>query len=468
MLLASVRAAPRSLGEIRKKVIRMSTVIKRTYTSSPSSPVLTVTPLHCLYDEPVSIQASGLQPGKAYTLGCDVTDSKGVPFWARVNYFAAADGTIDTALQPAIGGHYSGVQPMGLMANTRLAPTADLPPHIRNYRFSLQDVTKSLSYQLSLYEGGYALHMALAGMEVDAASSVAHTRSLVGPGVCRLPVRHGRVRGVLYLPPGPGPHPGVIDMFGASGGIREYRAALLASRGFAALALPFYKYEDLRPDMSELDMAYFREAVEFLCGREEVDSSGGVGALGASKAGDIALNMALNIPQVTAVVTLNGCISNVETKFELENGKVIPPLMFTLEKVRMLNSGVMDVYEVLNDPLEHPDTVLPVQDLNASVLCVVGEDDRNWKSGKYADLMLERVRGTPAEGLVEVVRYPGAGHLIEPPFGTFCEMAHHQAARTSVLYGGEESAHCAAQVDSWKRILAFFNEKLRSIATARS
>ena len=57
---------------------------------------------------------------------------------------------------------------------------------------------------------------------------------------------------VLFLCLGEGPFQGVIDMFGGSGGLIEFRAALLASRGFAALALAYFNYKDL-PDITFLD-----------------------------------------------------------------------------------------------------------------------------------------------------------------------------------------------------------------------
>lgn len=38
---------------------------------------------------------------------------------------------------------------------------------------------------------------------------------------------------------GPGPFPGVLDLWGGGGKLVEYRAALLASHGFAAMALDY-------------------------------------------------------------------------------------------------------------------------------------------------------------------------------------------------------------------------------------
>ena len=46
-------------------------------------------------------------------------------------------------------------------------------------------------------------------------------------------------------------------MFGSTGGIVEFRAALLASRGFAVLALPFFLYEDLPKSTWDIDFEYF-------------------------------------------------------------------------------------------------------------------------------------------------------------------------------------------------------------------
>lgn len=52
-------------------------------------------------------------------------------------------------------------------------------------------------------------------------------------------------------------------MFGDRG-LNESQASLLACRGFAALALPFFGYEDLPPIMKDLNLDYFEEAAKFL------------------------------------------------------------------------------------------------------------------------------------------------------------------------------------------------------------
>ena len=54
---------------------------------------------------------------------------------------------------------------------------------------------------------------------------------------------------------GKGPFPGLIDLFGTAGGLNDFRAALLASRGFAAFSLAFFGYEDL-PKALNFDLEY--------------------------------------------------------------------------------------------------------------------------------------------------------------------------------------------------------------------
>ena len=67
-------------------------------------------------------------------------------------------------------------------------------------------------------------------------------------------MRFSLIRVPLF--PGDGPFPGVIDMFGGGGGLIEFRSALLASRGFAAFALPYFAHDDL-PRSLEFNLEYF-------------------------------------------------------------------------------------------------------------------------------------------------------------------------------------------------------------------
>ncbi|OWK09899.1 hypothetical protein Celaphus_00006009, partial [Cervus elaphus hippelaphus] len=62
----------------------------------------------------------------------------------------------------------------------------------------------------------------------------------------------------------PAPFPGIVDISAAGGGLLEYRASLLAGKGFAVMALAYYNYEDLPKSLENFHLEYFEEAVNYL------------------------------------------------------------------------------------------------------------------------------------------------------------------------------------------------------------
>lgn len=79
-----------------------------------------------------------------------------------------------------------------------------------------------MQVKISVCEG----HLTLEEQEAQGTSltSTLLLRHLMSPGMRRVPVRHGKVRGALFMPPGPGPFPAVVDIYGGFGGLREARA----------------------------------------------------------------------------------------------------------------------------------------------------------------------------------------------------------------------------------------------------
>ena len=58
----------------------------------------------------------------------------------------------------------------------------------------------------------------------QALSSVKLERYYATPDIRRIEVNVGNVRGIMFLPPGEGPFPAVIDLWGGMGGLVEFRA----------------------------------------------------------------------------------------------------------------------------------------------------------------------------------------------------------------------------------------------------
>ena len=95
-------------------------------------------------------------------------------------------------------------------------------------------------------------------------------------------------------------------MLGGAGGLWEFKASLLASHGFAALALAYVAYEDLPEFPPEyLDLEYFEEAANWLSNHPAVLAHG-IGIHSICYGSWIALLMAsLNMDAINSVVAIS-------------------------------------------------------------------------------------------------------------------------------------------------------------------
>nr|CAI9710249.1 unnamed protein product [Rangifer tarandus platyrhynchus] len=257
----------------------------------------------------------------------------------------------------------------------------------------------------------------------------------------------------------PGPFPGIVDILGAGGGLLEYRASLLAGKGFAVMALAYYNYEDLPKSLENLHLEYFEEAVNYLLNHPQVKGPG-VGLLGISKGGELCLSMASFLKGITAAVIINGSVVSVCGTLQYK-GEILPPVGFNQNRIKMTKDGFGDIVEVLNSPLEGPDqkSFIPVERAECPFLFLVGQDDHNWKSEFYANEASKRLQAH-GKAKPQVICYPGTGHYIEPPYFPLCPASLHSIVRTPVIWGGEPRAHARAQVDAWQQLQTFFHKHL--------
>ncbi|XP_051004910.1 acyl-coenzyme A thioesterase 3 isoform X5 [Acomys russatus] len=414
-------------------------------TQNRMAPTMILEPANgCLCDQPVHISVRGLAPEQPVTLRAALHDEKGALFSAHARYRADAHGELDLARAPALGGSFAGLEPMGLL----WAMEPDRP----FWRLVKRDVQTPFVVELEVLEG----HEPEGGRQL---AKAVHERHFMAPGVRRVPVREGRVRATLFLPPGTGPFPGIIDLFGTGGGLLEYRASLLAGKGFAVMALAYYNYDGLPKTMDILHLEYFEEAVNYLLRHPQVKGSG-VGVLGISKGGELGLAMASFLKTITAAVIINGSISSVGGTLHYKDETVLPVGM-NKNRVKRTKDGLKDVVDALNNPLEGPDrkSLIPVERSDTTFLFLVGQDDHNWRSEFYAREASKRLQAHGKEK-PQVICYPDTGHYIEPPYFPLCKASLHSLVGGPVIWGGQPRPHAMAQVDAWQQLQMFFRKHL--------
>ncbi len=98
-----------------------------------------------------------------------------------------------------------------------------------------------------------------------------------------------------------GPYPAVVVLGGSEGGLPLRNAAWLASHGYAALALAYFRYDNLPQRLEAIPLEYFGQALSWMASRPEIDANH-IGVMGVSRGGELALQLGSMYPQIKAVV----------------------------------------------------------------------------------------------------------------------------------------------------------------------
>lgn len=136
----------------------------------------------CFFDEAVQIKLSGLPPGQHVELRSKHQDDKGVVFKATATYQADERGEVDLSRQPSTGGSYTGVEPMGLFWS--------MLPESPHKKLLKRDASSPVLIHIEAHRDGQIL------------TQHTNERRFMADGVQRVPVRDGRLRGTLFIPPG--------------------------------------------------------------------------------------------------------------------------------------------------------------------------------------------------------------------------------------------------------------------------
>ena len=232
-----------------------------------------------LVDQPAGLRVTGLEPSQRVAMHAAWTLA-GIPMRSTAEYVADGLGVVDPATNPSLGGTYVGLDPFGLWWSAR--PRKGEPPRPAG----LDDVPTTI---------------AVRGAGAELASGHVNRR-WAAAGVEAVEVRDDGLVGLLCLPAGAGPFPGVVVVGGSMGGLAgaDTRAALLASRGIAALAVAYFGVEGRPPGLVEIPLEYLRQACIWLRAHRRV-VPGRVGVFGSSRGAELALLLGA-FPEVGCVV----------------------------------------------------------------------------------------------------------------------------------------------------------------------
>ncbi|WP_413737169.1 acyl-CoA thioester hydrolase/BAAT C-terminal domain-containing protein [Sodalis sp. RH21] len=428
---------------------------------------LAVTPSVAPVDQPRQIRVAGLQPGALVEINAESHTADGAAWRSHARFAAADDGSVDLLRDAPLAGDYQGIDGQGLLWSQRqVAPPAGAADPA-----ALAPITVQIRASVRAADG------------VEETAEAPLVQQLLADGVTYRRIEEDGVVGGLYTPAGPGPHPAVIYLNGSGGGINHQRAALLASHGYAALALGYFAAPGLPAYISATPLEYFANALDWV--RRRLQPRHGFVALsGQSRGGELSLLLAATFPdRVSAVIAYvpSAVTHGVLLAGRPGESRFAPCWTYRGNPVPTVwrNNELPDVWRrVDTSPEPRRQAVvfaraqenaaavaaarIPVENMRCPVLLISGGDDGFWPSTDYCRWIKRQLEDRGYEYSVGHLDYPLAGHGIATPYvpATLINKPHAVSGITMAA-GGTPAANAYAAADSWRRSLAFLDKIIR-------
>ena len=427
---------------------------------------LTIAPADDLIDVSRRIVVAGVAPGQTVELTA-VTVRAGVAWQSQATFTADASGVIDLTRDAPISGSYEGVAAMGLI-------WSQVPVNSASREAFNQPVTAPLSTRISARV-----------QDTDITAEL--VQRLAAAGVTRRDVREDGLVGTLYLPPGPGPHPAVMILNGSGGGINEPRAALYASRGYAAFALAYFKAPGLSAYISNTPLEYFQAGMDWL--RRNVKPAHDFVALsGQSRGGELVLLLGATFPEsVSAVLAYvpGAVVHSGQNAADPQVGRNGPawllggkPVTHVWENNRTATWEPFDegpephrhekaILTALQDPEAVARARIRVENIQGPVMLLSATDDGSWPSSLYSRMVRDKLREVNHPYPVQWLDYEDAGHSILFPFVPTTQLVYaHPVSGKISTGGGNPKDNARADEESWAGVLKFLDAAVQARANA--
>jgi dienelactone hydrolase len=270
--------------------------------------------------------------------------------------------------------------------------------------------------------------------------------------------------------------PALIVLGGLEGGIPEDGLGL-ARQGYATFAVAYFGAPPLGKVVDRVPLETVSRALDYLAARPEVDPAR-IGIVGISKGAELALLAAARDPRIksVAVISPSGYAwfapafdgDAPRSSWVVNGGPVayIPPDAAAVAALaKAYDSGGTFAFRDLYDAslasagaATVASATIPVERIGGPILCVAGDDDREWDSAGACKAIAARRKDAHRDGADQVAIERGAGHATSLAGRGRPDVV--QAGKMKIRFGGSLDANSRAAADIWTRTLTFFARTL--------
>lgn len=409
-------------------------------------------------DRVPQITVTGLAAAEPIELQLRMLDGRGQAWHSRAVVRADLDGVVDTARAAAEQGSYRGVDAAGLLWSMQPEAGSGSPAPLPMRTAADGLLFEPVPMQLRVLRNGQEIATHTLQRRVSTQQ--------VGARVVRI----GGANAHLYYPRPLAAtdqrSPAVVTLGGAEGGIEAASAyaAWLASNGYVALAISYYRAPGRPKDLINVPIEPMLQAVTWLQQQPQVDPQR-IAAMGGSWGGIVALAAAAHDTRLRGVVSWVGSPAPFRGI-----RRDVPPADYRGVDLPALSwqgrpLGFLPYRETVDwsrpapaDAARLEQAMLPIERINGPVLMVAGGDDQLGDSARMAAVAARWLRARRSVPMADEVAYYGdAGHLITPLLQptTF----RHQTG-PYLQVGGTPEGYARADQHAGQRVLAFLARAL--------
>ena len=435
------------------------------------SPTIHVSSSTVLLDEPVEISVLNLTAHEQIEIEVLCKDKSNKVWVSRATFQADDSGMVNVAMQAPLSGSYSGMDAIGLFWSMECT-NKEFPYFVWN--------EQELQTHISVYS------------QDKLRTQITIHRLLALPEIEKRDVREHGLVGTFFYPKSMKKGPGVIVIPASVGGIPETLAKLLASRGYAVLALGFFGLDGLPANLENIPLEYFQKAMQWFKEQPQVDPNN-VAILGQSKGAELALLWAATLPD-----EMNAVIAYVPSSFVYGGSPNLNQVNWTYkslpipfmphitddlatphheEVINATEQGTIPFHaNTFEDPFDFasiyrlgitqfPENVegatIPVENITCPILMLSGQDDKIWPSTLYGNRIMDRLDAKKSQIKRQHLHFSEAGHGFLYPYGPSTSQPFYFPGEDFwYTLGGTAKGDGRAAKESWQAVLSFLEESL--------
>ncbi|PYZ99057.1 hypothetical protein CR205_11000 [Alteribacter lacisalsi] len=403
-------------------------------------------------DEPVQFHMDGFKPGEKVEIRAEWMDRSEYKWTSSITVTAGSDGKVQ------LSGDTEG-------------------PDFRTLFWQLAPVSSEVEGAVLQRSELAPFHIGITVVNEthEIVTERVITRLFVEDHIKQEEVDTPECQGTFFYPEKENSLPAVIVLGGSEGGVYEETAALLAAHGYAALALGYFGYPPLPPDLHEIPVETVNRAVQWLTDQPNVNGNE-IACLGISKGGELALLAASQDSRIKAVI---GEMPPSHVFQSLRQGRrssswskdrtPVPFIPYSLDFTMRVEHavaqwkkeplGMRPVFErSLKKYGSGGEAALYVEKINGPVMLISGGADELWPSSSMCKTMMSRLSANSFAHEKKHLSFEDAGHVLTIPY-----LPARIPKSFPFKTGGTEEANARAGEQAWKETVAFLDRHFNPV-----